>query len=498
MFNRIKDLYNVAQVREFDRIAINNYKISGFALMQRAGQEVFNALRANWPKAKKLTVVCGKGNNAGDGYIVASLAKKAKLKVTVLYLTPPEKLTGDAAKAYNACKSHKVLCKKFNTVDLYSAEIIVDAIFGTGLNNTITGEYYQAISAINNSGIPVLAIDVPSGLNANTGIPWGISVQATLTVTLVAPKQGLFTGLAHDYCGQIICHDLNIPAAIFKQAPKMVKLLDLEEMSVLLPKRKRTAYKNNFGHVLVIGGDYGMAGAIRMAAEAAARTGAGLVTVATRPEHIAAVSGACPELMCYGITSAEDLSPLIDQATVIVAGPGLGKNSWGKKLLHKAISSNKPLLLDADALNLLADLKNNQCKNNNWIFTPHPGEAARLLNCSISEIQNDRFAAIRKLQECYKATVVLKGAGSLVTISDKIIGICSAGNPGMASGGMGDILSGVIGGLLAQELSLENAATLGTLMHASAGDLAAKKDGERGLLATDLLPYLRHLANLKR
>lgn len=272
-----------------------------------------------------------------------------------------------------------------------------------------------------------------------------------------------------------------------------IEKLNSAQIKAWLPKRQRDANKSDYGHVLVIGGDYGMGGAVRMAAEAALRVGAGLVSVATRPEHINIVSGIRPEIMCHSVETAQDLAPLLARATFIVIGPGLGKSEWAQELLARVLQAKQPKLLDADALNLLA--QNPVCCEN-WILTPHPGEAGRLLDEATEAVQADRIKAVQALEKKYGGVVVLKGAGTLVQTEKAKPTICEAGNPGMASGGMGDVLSGVIAGLAAQGLSLENAAKAGVFLHACAGDLAAAEGGERGLLATDLLLHLRQLVNL--
>lgn len=269
-------------------------------------------------------------------------------------------------------------------------------------------------------------------------------------------------------------------------------LMDWEALSAHLPPRERDADKSRYGHVLIIGGDYGMGGAVRMAAEGALRVGSGLVTVATRPEHVPVVSTNRPEIMCHQVASAEDLLPLLKKATVVVIGPGLGKTDWAQMLLNTVLAHDHPKLLDADALNLLS---NNPAQCDQWVLTPHPGEASRLLNTSVKTIQADRIATVKALQEKYKGVVVLKGAGSLVQSKNAQPRLCSAGNPGMATGGMGDVLSGVIGGFIAQNLPLPLSAELGVMVHALAADFAAEEGGERGLLATDLMHYLRYLVN---
>lgn len=274
-------------------------------------------------------------------------------------------------------------------------------------------------------------------------------------------------------------------------------LITPNEITAALPPRAKNTNKSAFGHVLVIGGDYGMAGAVQMAGMASARVGAGLTSLTTRSEHVATITAAQPELMCHAVKDAEDLKPLLAKATVIVIGPGLGQGEWSQQLLNSVINLPQPKVVDADGLNLLAKKPqgNNKQQNNNWILTPHPGEAARLLNTNIENIQNDRVAAIAQLQKKYGGVIVLKGAGTLVQGENNQPAKCESGNPGMASGGMGDILSGVIGGLVAQGLNLETAARVGVLVHALAGDKAAAQSGERGLLATDLLPFIHQIVN---
>jgi len=271
------------------------------------------------------------------------------------------------------------------------------------------------------------------------------------------------------------------------------RLLNLDALQKLLPKRARAAHKGSFGHVLIVGGDFGTAGAALMAAQAASRVGAGLVSCATRAEHVPAFVARTPEVMALGVRSGQELLPLLERASVVVIGPGLGQSAWGEQLLAEVLRCDKPLVVDADALNLMARA-GNAVRRDNWILTPHPGEAARLLGISNAEIQADRFAAAKVLQLRFGGAAILKGVGSLVA-SETGVAVVPYGNPGMASGGTGDVLSGVLGGLLAQGLSVSQAAQLGACLHGRAGDLAAVEGGERGLLATDLLPKLRQLVN---
>ena len=269
--------------------------------------------------------------------------------------------------------------------------------------------------------------------------------------------------------------------------------IDQRKLRLALQPRARDSHKGNFGHALIIGGDVGMAGAALMAAEACARTGAGKVSVATHREHIPAFIARTPELMVHGVESADELLPLLALATVVVIGPGLGQSNWSKAMLETVLATNLPLVADADALNLLA-LNDLELQRDNWILTPHPGEAARLLKTDTQQIASDRPAHVRRLQQTFQGVAVLKGMGSLIATPDALYQ-CKRGNPGMASGGMGDVLSGIVGGLLAQGFSLSDAACFGVELHASAADIAAKQSGERGLLATDLLVPLRSLLN---
>jgi len=269
--------------------------------------------------------------------------------------------------------------------------------------------------------------------------------------------------------------------------------LTLDSIQSHLWQRAPTTYKGDCGHVLVIGGNNGMIGAACMAAQAAARSGAGLVSIATRQSHAPLLSVMHPELMSHGVESARSLTRLLMRATVCVLGPGLAKTRWSKKMFEIVMTCTMPLIIDADGLNLLAKDYN---KRDNWILTPHPGEAGRLLTIASSAVQEDRPRAAREIQKAYGGVCVLKGAGSLVCDTEGDVSIVDAGNPGMASGGMGDALSGVLAGLVAQGMELNTAARVGTVIHSTAADLAAAEGGERGLLATDLMPYIRKLVNV--
>ncbi len=475
-------LYRTAQVRELDRIAIQDRGIPGFDLMSRAGYEVFHYLLNKWPATQSVAVFCGAGNNAGDGYIIARLALEAGLNIRVYSLSDPESLKGDALTAYRNYIEAMGTIIPFQGEAMIAVDVIVDALLGTGLDRSVTGLYAQAIQVINNSPAPVIAVDIPSGLNADTGNVMGCAVKADCTVSFIGLKQGLFTGQAADYCGEIFYASLAVPEAIFQEVlPSAVRVVKTP-----LSGRDRCSHKGSYGHVLIVGGDLGYSGAARLAGEAALRVGAGLVSVATRSEHAGLMNLNRPELMCHGVETAGQLAGLLEKASVVVIGPGLGQSDWAKDLFMATRNTHKPLIVDADGLNLLA---RSPVTKPDWILTPHPGEASRLLSCSTAEIQQDRFASVLALQVRYGGIAILKGAGTLIASADEIA-VSTTGNPGMASGGMGDVLSGVIAGLLAQGLSLKHAAQQGVYRHGEAADLAAEKEGERGLLASDLMPYL--------
>jgi NAD(P)H-hydrate epimerase len=480
-------LYRTDQVKELDRVAIQEWGIPGFELMGRAGYEVFQCIRSKWPDTQSVTVFCGAGNNGGDGYIVARLALEAGLKVSVYSLADPINLKDDALAAYQNYVGAKGTVVLFRAEQVIDAEVIVDALLGTGLDRPVTGPYALAIQAINKSPAHVVAVDSPSGLNADTGNVMGCAVKADCTVTFIGLKQGFFTGHAADYCGEISYASLAVPDAVFQAVSSSA----FRVVKIPLPRRDRCAHKGNYGHVLIVGGDCGYSGAAKLAGEAALRVGAGLVSMATRTEHAGFMNLNRPELMCHGVETAGQLAVLLEKASVVVIGPCLGQSGWAKELFAATIKAQKPLIIDADGLNLLA---RSPITNSDWVLTPHPGEASRLLSCSTAEIQQDRFAGVSAIQAKYGGIAVLKGAGTLIA-SEAEIAVSTTGNPGMASGGMGDVLAGVIAGLLAQGLSLKNAAQQGVYLHGLAADLAAAKDGERGLLSSDLMPCLRLLVN---
>ena len=484
-------LYRAENVRALDRTAIEEFNIAGLDLMNRAGDAVFQRIRRRWPEARRIVVLCGGGNNGGDGYVIARLALEAGLAPVLLALSAPENLAGDAALARDAAAQAGLVFEAYTPALLDGADLMVDALFGTGLDRDISGIYAELIARVNVQAAPVVAVDIPSGLHADTGQVMACAIRAALTVSFIGMKQGLLTADGPEQCGELAFDDLAVPAPVYAQVPTASRRIDWAATHVFSP-RHRNAHKGNHGHALLIGGNEGMGGAVRMAGEAAARCGTGLVSVATRPSHVAALMASRPEVMWHGVEQIDQLTPLVAKATVLAIGPGLGQCDWAQALFDQVIASDLPLVIDADGLGLLAQ-KN--LRQDRWVLTPHPGEAARLLDCSPVEINANRFEAVRELQRRYGGVAVLKGAGSLVCDGRGEISLCSDGNPGMATGGMGDVLTGVITALIAQGASLAEAAKAGVCLHAAAADRAVAVAGERGLLATDLMPHLRHLLN---
>ncbi len=483
--------YSVDQARELDRLAAASFELPGELLMERAGRAAAALVRTRYPLAQRIAVVCGTGNNGGDGYVVARLLAEARREV---FLFAPDQTLPTQGEAAGACAAWQAAGGQMSIFngDLLEVDLVVDALFGIGLTRRPQGAHAALIQAINAQAAPVLALDVPSGVDADTGSTPGIAVAAEATLSFIGLKQGLLTGKAPGLVGKLLVDDLDLPKVLYACVPAAARVLRLEQLAEWLPRRARDAHKGHFGHVLVVGGDEGFGGAVRLAAEAAARVGAGLVTVATRAAHVAPILAARPEIMVRGVAGPGELDALLEKASVVVVGPGLGQSAWSQTLLAAVTERGLPIVMDADALNLLAQAA---CVlPEQVVITPHPGEAARLLDISTAEVQADRFGAARKLAEYFQATVVLKGAGTLVCDGPQSVAICPIAAPGLATGGTGDVLAGCIGGLIAQGLVASDAARAAVLMHALAG-VAAAADGERGMLAGDLLPHLRRLAN---
>ena len=499
-------LYRAADTRAADQRAASEYGLADGVLMERAGGAAFAMLRERFPRVRRIAVVCGPGNNGGDGYVVARLAREAGLTVTVLSpvntagaqahpTTAPAGsagLKGDAAVACAAWHKAGGTAQPFAVAPLQACDVIVDALFGTGLERPPEGEWRAAIEAMNASGRPIFAIDIPSGLHADTGRVLGVAARAALTMSFIGLKAGLFTGQGREHSGLILFDDLGVPDAVFTGVTPLARRSTQCNLHGLLAPRARHAHKGDAGRVLVVGGQPGMPGAVRLAGEAAYRAGAGLVVLATHSAHAASIGAARPELIAYGVNDALAIHPLLSGAHALAIGPGLGQGEWGRGLWQAVLAAGKPLVVDADALNLLAAQASSRA---DWVLTPHPGEAARLLGVSIADVQSDRFAAARAIAQRYGGVCVLKGSGTLVYAhGESSMWLCDRGNPGLATGGSGDVLTGAIAALLAQGLTPVDAARLAVWAHASAGDRVAIT-GERGIMASDLLVPLRDVIN---
>ncbi len=493
-------LYSVEQVREFDRLAIEEMGIDSYSLMEQAAEAAFAALLVQWPQVRNLLVFAGTGNNAGDGYVMARLAQQHEIDVQLIALTPLSALKGDAKRAAEAAVSDGIAPIQLDEIEWPQSGVVVDALLGTGLKGPVTGDYQSAIELMNQHALPVLSVDIPSGLDGTTGAVHGVAVKADMTVTMVANKQGLYTGHGPVVAGDVRLARLGLTDELFKRQNNQQDLINWHSIhrQQWLSPRAADSHKGDHGHVMIIGGDLGLGGACIMAAGAALRSGAGRVSVATRPEHVSALLARYPEVMAHGVQSGQDLQPLLTAADVIVIGPGLGTNYWGQQLLQQVMAIDTPVVLDADALNILSDgrLQHNLAERLS-VLTPHPGEAGRLLKQPAQTIQQDRIVAAKQLAELFSSVVILKGLGSLVSTETRT-SICTDGNPGMASAGMGDVLSGVLGAIVAvhsaHELTLSDAVKLGVCLHSAAADDAAAQ-GQKGMLATELLPAIRQLVN---
>ncbi|MEL1264045.1 NAD(P)H-hydrate dehydratase [Pseudoxanthomonas putridarboris] len=483
-------LYATPAARELDRRATKQSGGDAYTLMQRAGQAAWQYLLLHWPQAQRIAVVCGPGNNGGDGYVLARLAHRSGRAVQVVHLpahVPKSELAQRACTEYVASGGRVELFRDALPV----ADVVVDAVFGIGLSRAPEADASRLVAAVNAQPAPVLALDVPSGVDADRGSAPGAAIVATRTLQFIVRHVGLHTGDALEYTGALELDELEVPAETFDGLHAQATLLNHEALALWLLPRRRNTHKGESGHVLCLGGDHGSGGAIVLCAEAALRSGAGLVSVATQAVHVPAILARRPEIMAHAVESGDVLQPLLERARVLALGPGLGQGEWGRALFQLALQADKAVVLDADALNLLA---RSPRPLRDAILTPHPGEAARLLDCTTAEIQNDRISAALAMAERYACVVALKGAGTVIAAPGETPRVIDAGNPGMAVGGMGDVLTGVIAALRAQGLSAFDAAAAGALLHGAAGDAAAW-DGQRGLLPSDLMPHLRRLAN---
>jgi len=483
-----RPLYTAEQTRAIDRDAIERQGIPGPELMARAAEAVCRLIQKEYPEIERLVVYAGIGNNAGDGYLVARRMQDLGKSVRIVQLVPGESLQGDAGAACEEATRAEVPMQSFAEANSIDEDLVVDALLGTGLSRPVEGDWAEAVDHINQSNAGVVSVDIPSGLDADTGVADPHTVRADHTVTFIARKRGLYTADGPDCAGWVTYDDLEVESDNFSA----VVLCDWAEIRRDLPRRRRSSHKNEFGHVLVIGGHVGYQGAAELCGITALRCGSGLVSLVQPPEALK-MRSPMPELMCHAVANRRALRDLVGRASVIAIGPGLGQDAWAQDMLGAVLEMSLPRVIDADALRLLAA---DPCKNSSgdWVLTPHPGEAAALLDTKTAEVQKDRFSAVGRIQETYGGVVVLKGCGTLVADIDGGIGVCAGGNPGMATAGMGDVLTGVIASLIGQGLDIGPAALAGACLHAAAGDLACER-GMHGMTASDLLPHLRALSD---
>lgn len=497
------------EMRAIDRAAIEGLGIPGLVLMENAGRGVFIHLTdfTDGVEGLRALVVCGKGNNGGDGFVVARHLANHGADVRIALLGKTSEVQGDAQVNMAVAKGMglpivEILEEEglaLLTDSLLEADVVVDAVFGTGFSGKAEGLYASVIDRMNSSDSPIIAIDCPSGLNVDTGRPEGACVEADLTVTMALLKRGHLLYPGADLCGEVAVVDIGIPLSLVEQQKIRLATLEEDEARLLLPQRPRNAHKGDCGTVYLLAGSVGFTGAGAMAGLSALRAGAGLVTWGLPQSLNDAMEAKLTEVMTKPLpeTSARSLAlkalaeseAFLKKATVLALGPGISTHPETAELVHQAVSTlTLPMIIDADGLNCLA-LKKGWKKNSRseLVLTPHPGEMARLLNIATEDVQKDRIGITERAAQEFEATVVLKGAPTIIAQPNQDTCINTTGNPGMATAGSGDVLTGLIAGFMAQGLSGYSAAKLGVYVHGLAGDLAAEEKTELGMIAGDIL-----------
>ena len=472
-------LYHPEKVYQLDRAAVEQDGLAEIELMRRAGQRVWSAITTRWPELTRITVFAGAGNNGGDAFVVALSAHQQGLEVQLL-------IKGDLSRQSDTSRHFRQLWEQAGGAyedwqgQAISGEAIVDGLLGIGLQRELDEQWQKLIVAINQCDLPRVAIDIPSGLNGLTGNPQPIAVKAQLTVTFIGVKTGQFLADGPDYCGELIYEDLGISTAARLGVEAAINTI---ETCQLPPPRRLNSHKNHFGNLLVVGGDQGMSGAVALAAQAALRSGAGLVTALVHPECCNSLAS-FPEVMTL---SWDALETRLSQANVIVVGPGLGDGAAATQCLQILQRVTLPMVVDASALKpeFLQSLKSKQV-----VITPHPGEAATLLSSSSADIQADRLKACNHLVKTYSTTCVLKGSGSLIGQQGELPALNTRGNPGMASAGMGDVLSGIIAALLGQGLAPFEAAKSAVFIHGLCAEACCADQDQIGIIASDVISHI--------
>jgi len=498
-------IVSAAEMREIDRVTSARFGVPSLTLMENAGTAVADFILENYPDCKRVCVVCGKGNNGGDGFVAARKLREAGREVAVLLLADPSELRGDSAEmvkriglAPEVAKTHEEFAAA--TSRLRDAELIIDAILGTGFRPPVSGLYAEAIAAMNATDLPLVAVDIPSGADADVmGEQVGAVVRADAVVTFTAPRPAHVFGDLTD--GPIVVAPIGSPDEAITSALHL-QLITAQEIAQLLGPRPRDANKGSFGHVLVIGGSLGKAGAAAMAGMSVLRSGAGLSTVATPKSVLATVAGFHPEIMTEPCEETEDgtislraleyahLDNLVKGKTVLAIGPGISRHAETSEFVRSVVEKYSiPMVLDADGLNAFDGVADKlQGKGRALVITPHPGEMARLTGLSIPEVQRDRIGIARTFAREHEVIVVLKGHRTLIAQPDGEVWVNTTGNPGMATGGTGDVLTGMVAGMMAQNPQhIIEAVTAAVHLHGLAGDVACETVGEQSLVATDLI-----------
>lgn len=510
-------LVTCEQMRELDRKTISEFEIPGEVLMDRAGlgvaDVVQNLARMSGCADAAVRLFAGRGNNGGDAFVAARYLKERGFDIDVWVVGKPDAISGDALKHFDRMRSAGIALRELPVKEDWddmpescsgAGGILVDGLLGTGISGPVRGSAAGAIRHINALGHRnlVVAIDVPSGLNTDTGEPEGEAVVADITVTMGLPKCGLAEPCAMDFVGTVEVVDIGIPEELLNRVESDRELITGKDLRSLMKRRSRNSHKGTFGNVLLIGGAAGYTGAIAMAARAAARSGAGLVTALVPSGIAAVVAGISPESMVHcapetdtGSLSSDCLAKWnrnVNDFDAILMGPGMTTHKQTRLLVERVIDESRvPIVIDADALNAYEGriniIKRSSCP---IIITPHPGEMARLLGCSVADVQADRFKAALSTAEDTNTVTVLKGSGTIVASKGRPPNINMTGNPGMATGGMGDILGGLVAGLVAQGFEPFDAARIGVYLHGRAGDNVAWRSSQAGMIASDVIEEL--------
>lgn len=485
-----------------DKKTIEEYGVSSLTLMERAGKAVAQRIKEHFKKGKVL-IIAGPGNNGGDGMVAARYLKKAGFKVKVYLVFEKEKLSLEAKTQLERLRKARIpflITRDLREEDL-NGSIIVDALFGTGLKREISGELAQLIDRINSSGAPVVAVDIPSGISSDDGSIMARAIRADLTVTFGLPKRGhlLFPGA--EYTGRLYVEDIGFPEELLNSSSIKVELPDKELIRSLIPERRRYSHKGTYGHVLIVAGSRGKTGACLMAARACLRSGAGLVTIGVPETLVSVFQSRVTDEMCLGLPDRGDgslskdaLKEIIDftekKAQVLAIGPGIGVTEDTREIIKGLLGKIKiPVVLDADAINCLEDMPEVLKGKGNCIITPHPGEFSRLTGIAKEEVEKKRIDLASAFSLKYNVTLVLKGVPTVIG-HEGYVYINPTGNPGMAKAGSGDVLTGIVSGLMAQGLSGLNASILGVYLHGLAGDMGACDKGLWSLLASDIIEYI--------